>query len=82
VHCEGEGHLQLSSFPDMSQNKGVWAVGGTAVRRARRGVCAWGRSPQGSCLLYVQFKQKGLGKGAASRTSAMVKPRPCKFKGA
>lgn len=34
VCCEGEGNLQLSSFPDMFQNRGVW---GTAVRRARCG---------------------------------------------
>lgn len=41
-----------------------------------------GQESSGLLLLYVPFKQKGLGKGAASRTNAMVKPRPCKFEGA
>lgn len=44
VRCEGEGDLQHSSFPDGSQDKGVWVVGGQA------GGCemCWGRRLPGA----------------------------------
>lgn len=80
VRCEGEGNLQLSSFPDMFRNKGVWVVTGTAVRRARCGRCALSGVLRAAARAGPVQGGRGPGKGAG-RSSAIVKPKPCKFDG-
>ena len=80
VRCEGEGNLQLSSFPDMFQNKGVWVVGGTAVCRARCGMCARSGVLRAAARVGPVLGGTVPGKGAG-RSSAIVKPKPCRFDG-
>lgn len=72
VLCEGEDNLQLSSFPDMFQNKGV--VGGTTVHRARC-VHEWlVRSPQGYRPHVCPVRGGGLRKGSGQDV-AMLKQK-------
>lgn len=63
---EGEGSLQLSSFPGMFQNKGVQGVGRTAVLRARCGMCGWQESSQPRPVYVSCLRAWGRGKGAGS----------------